>query len=814
MFYSAGTVSTTNGSPTITGDGTLWQAAAVSGGILFIEGEVPVALDATTDDTHIELLVPWTGATLSSVPYYILLMTAQAANVVFSHKLLAELSAGLYAKTLFKPDAYGTLADRASFNTAAEGFIFAVLPTVEGTGLTFYFKESVASGDWSLGATMSGPAGPAGVGLTWLTAAWTIGNGYLANQALELNGSSYRAKTAHTAASTNQPGIGATWTTYWQLIAQKGNTGNDGRTPGFRYLFDTGVTAVDPTTGKLGFNNATLSAATNFRISETDNDGGAIAGFLATVDDSTTTAARGTILVRKISAPSTYAIFLITSALTDSGTYDSMTVAYQSGSGTFANNDPVSVEFSRTGDKGVIGATGPAQGNQQTYSTVITDTDPGANAFQFNSATLSAVTTMYVDVLANGSVDMTAFLDSLTSSTSTSSKGFIYFRGVTTPTAWALFKLTSWTTATSYRKLGLTYVNSGGTWTNGETFAWAFTPIGDLGDKGWSPVLAVVNDSARRVLQVADWTGGTGTKPAAGLYVGATGLTATLANAVDVRGAPGSGIGDMLVATYDPQGKNGDAFLMDNMVEGTTTKIFTSTERTKLAGVADAATANSTDASLRDRSTHTGTQLLATISNAGTAASKNTGVAAGNVPILDGSGLLDTSILPSIAITDVFTVATQAAMLALTAQKGDIAIRSDLNKSFALSTNSPTTLADWKELLTPTDVVLSVAGLTGAISAAALKTAIAITVADITNATANGRSLLSAADYAAMRTLLGLVIGSNVQAFSAVLAGTTASYTTTEAAKLAAVGTMANRAATISTAAPSGGADNDIWFQI
>lgn len=53
-----------------------------------------------------------------------------------------------------------------------------------------------------------------------------------------------------------------------------------------------------------------------------------------------------------------------------------------------------------------------------------------------------------------------------------------------------------------------------------------------------------------------------------------------------------------------------------------------------------------------------------------------------------------------------------------------------------------------------TDQVLSVASLTGAISAAALKTALAIAVADITDMSANGRSLVTAADYAAMRTLL------------------------------------------------------------
>lgn len=119
----------------------------------------------------------------------------------------------------------------------------------------------------------------------------------------------------------------------------------------------------------------------------------------------------------------------------------------------------------------------------------------------------------------------------------------------------------------------------------------------------------------------------------------------------------------------------------------------------------------------------------------GTAAAANTGTSAGNVPVLDGGGKLDSALLPAVAISDIFTVASEAAMLALTAEKGDIAIRTDLNKSFALSTNSPSTLADWKELLTPTDAVLAVAGLTGSISASALKTALAIGQSDVSGLT-------------------------------------------------------------------------------
>jgi polygalacturonase len=53
----------------------------------------------------------------------------------------------------------------------------------------------------------------------------------------------------------------------------------------------------------------------------------------------------------------------------------------------------------------------------------------------------------------------------------------------------------------------------------------------------------------------------------------------------------------------------------DTIVDGTTNKAYTAAEKTKLAGVATGATANATDAQLRDRSTHTGQQTAATISD-------------------------------------------------------------------------------------------------------------------------------------------------------------------------------------------------------
>ena len=60
-----------------------------------------------------------------------------------------------------------------------------------------------------------------------------------------------------------------------------------------------------------------------------------------------------------------------------------------------------------------------------------------------------------------------------------------------------------------------------------------------LGGAGWSPVLAVVADSNQRVFQIVNWVGGSGSPPAIGGYVGASGLVSSIASAVSVIGPPG-----------------------------------------------------------------------------------------------------------------------------------------------------------------------------------------------------------------------------------------------------------------------------------
>ena len=67
------------------------------------------------------------------------------------------------------------------------------------------------------------------------------------------------------------------------------------------------------------------------------------------------------------------------------------------------------------------------------------------------------------------------------------------------------------------------------------------------------------------------------------------------------------------------------------------------------------------------------------------------------------------------AITETYVVDSETAMLALNAQVGDVAIRTDVSKSFILQSLPASTAANWKELLTPDCKVISVNGKQGAV---------------------------------------------------------------------------------------------------
>lgn len=104
---------------------------------------------------------------------------------------------------------------------------------------------------------------------------------------------------------------------------------------------------------------------------------------------------------------------------------------------------------------------------------------------------------------------------------------------------------------------------------------------------------------------------------------------------------------------------------------------------------------------------------LAKITDAGTAAARNVGVDVGNLVEVGANGKISDAVLPPLAITDTHAVADEAEMLALDAQRGDIAIRADENKSYILKQTPATDRTNWLELKSPDCKVHSVNGKVG-----------------------------------------------------------------------------------------------------
>lgn len=91
--------------------------------------------------------------------------------------------------------------------------------------------------------------------------------------------------------------------------------------------------------------------------------------------------------------------------------------------------------------------------------------------------------------------------------------------------------------------------------------------------------------------------------------------------------------GDRGKIAYDHSQATGNPHIatQDDIPDGTTYKRYSQTEKTKLAGIATGATANDTDANLKNRANHTGTQTASTISDFQSTVSANTDVSANTV---------------------------------------------------------------------------------------------------------------------------------------------------------------------------------------
>lgn len=112
------------------------------------------------------------------------------------------------------------------------------------------------------------------------------------------------------------------------------------------------------------------------------------------------------------------------------------------------------------------------------------------------------------------------------------------------------------------------------------------------------------------------------------------------------------------------------------------------------------------------------THTASNVTDFSAAADARIAAAAGvSVASLSG-GKVPSSQLPAVSLVTVQTAASQAAMLALTTQEGDVVVRTDENKTYMHNSGSAGTMADFTLLNTPTDAVTSVNGQTGVVALA------------------------------------------------------------------------------------------------
>lgn len=202
--YSTGTVAVAADGTTVTGTSTLWLSAGnAKPGDFFQSGHFGTFITDVTDDTHL-IIPPWPGATLSGAAYNIWKVSQQrivgAAAAEDVDKIVGALNTSGYfvfvGPALTEPDP-----------SLGEEGQFAFQPA---TGKMW----EMSGGVWTyLGIYKA----------FQLKGAWDSGTAYTVGDVVTLSGSSYVCVLDHT--NHTPPN-----TTYWQLLASKGDTGATGAT--------------------------------------------------------------------------------------------------------------------------------------------------------------------------------------------------------------------------------------------------------------------------------------------------------------------------------------------------------------------------------------------------------------------------------------------------------------------------------------------------------------------------------------------------------------------------------------------------------
>jgi hypothetical protein len=130
-----------------------------------------------------------------------------------------------------------------------------------------------------------------------------------------------------------------------------------------------------------------------------------------------------------------------------------------------------------------------------TFNTAVTNADPGTGQFKFDNATLASVTKLYISESGSefNNPDYSAFIAQWGLGSELGNKGYLVFRSILNPGKYAIFKISSLTTATSVTDNGawdtvsaIALVSSaGGTFAASEEVGITYIKNGEAGKSGF-----------------------------------------------------------------------------------------------------------------------------------------------------------------------------------------------------------------------------------------------------------------------------------------------------------------------------------------
>jgi hypothetical protein len=317
------------------------------------------------------------------------------------------------------------------------------------------------------------------VDLVWRSD-WIVNKVYNEADLVVNNGNIYVAVADHTSAAANEPGVGASWDDFWDLAVQAVPSN-------FLWTFNP-ATSGDPSYGYFLLDNATLSSVTGMNVSYENVNGVDLSSYIATWDDASNAALRGTIVIQNMDDTSAFAVYSITGASTDNSTYYTLALTHVASGGTIDQNDFCVVSFLPAGNDGANGANGAdgADGERggppYVFSTSTAMAEPGDGFLRYNNAAVASVTAIAIDDNTSGGTDVGAWLNTFDDSTS-SNKGKLLVQSNANDDVFAYFNVTAVTDNVNWVQLTVTYV-SGVAPALDEPITIIFYPTGDAGATG------------------------------------------------------------------------------------------------------------------------------------------------------------------------------------------------------------------------------------------------------------------------------------------------------------------------------------------